>query len=151
MKKVDIICNTITKFKYNDTEFKINSRNYKCQNKLTYKCIFNRITFNKEKNENIFCNATITALRNENNLKELIFFLKEYHSKRCIEKYKELNINKKSNSILKNTKEKENIISDKLNCSQPKIKFENTNFVNTEDNNLNYKKEGENKENKKKI
>ena len=65
------------------------------------------------------------------NYVELCFFLKEYHSKRCIEKYKELNINKISNFILKNTKEKENIISDELNCIQSKIKIENTNINNT--------------------
>ena len=58
------------------------------QQKITYKCNNYRKT-NKINNTKM-CKATIIGLRNENNLKEYRFFLKENHSNECLLYYKNL-------------------------------------------------------------
>lgn len=81
--------NTYMKISYKDKYFKLNSRIYVNQNKLTYKCIF----FNLKSKDNIknkFCDSTITALREIKDINKCLYYLKSNHSFECNEKYKNL-------------------------------------------------------------
>ena len=68
VKEQNLNENTYMEISYNNKIFKLNSRFYVKQNKLTYKYI------NCIHNYNI-CNSTITAIRNEINLKKCSYYL----------------------------------------------------------------------------
>ena len=85
------INNTYTEIEYNNFRYKLNSRNPLTQNKITYKCIYQRQIKNKDENQTLFCDGTIVALKDETDNTKYNFFLKAEHSDSCIRQFRELN------------------------------------------------------------
>ena len=87
------------------------SRNYTCQTKLTYKCVYYRTLENKLKKFEAFCKATISANRKKNNFKNCSYYLELNHSIKCNELFNQLNSNdiKPINEIELNNKYQEKI------------------------------------------
>ena len=96
-------------------QFKISSRQYIKQKKITYKCVFYRTQLKDELKSYTFYKATIIATRKENNIKDFLFYIKENHSKNCDSKYE--------NIILEdNDNDNNNIKEDKIKNSNPNKK-----------------------------
>lgn len=73
----DLVNNTIMRITYMNKQFKICSRQYIKQKKITYKCVFYRTQLKEEIKPYTFCKATIIAIRKENNIKDYLFYIKE--------------------------------------------------------------------------
>jgi hypothetical protein len=118
LKDSDLINNTYNKIIYNNRIFNLASRNYTCQSKLTYKCVYYRTLENKLKKNEAFCKATITAIRNKINFKNCSYYFKLNHSIKCNELFNQLNSNdiKPINEI-----ELNNIYQDKIQTNRIKI------------------------------
>ena len=85
------INNTYTEIEYNNFRYKLNSRNPLTQNKITYKCIYQRQIKNKDENQSLFRDGTIVALKDETDNSNYKFFLKKKQSDLCIRQFRELN------------------------------------------------------------
>ena len=99
--------NTYMEILYDKRSFVLNSRSYIKQRKLTYKCINYRKTV-YDNNFNKFCNATITAIRNNTDLGKFKFYLKDIHSKLCNENF---NILEENILLTENNTKEKNIVN----------------------------------------
>jgi len=68
------INNTYREIEYKNFRYKLNSRNPLTQNKITYKCIYQRQIKNKDDKQSLFCDGTIVALKDENDNSNYNFF-----------------------------------------------------------------------------
>lgn len=109
----DLVNNTYMRITYMNKQFKICSRQYIKQKKITYKCVFYRTQLKDEIKPYTYCKATIIAIRKENNIKDFLFYIKENHSKLCDSKYENIILEDKEkfkdNTNLKNETIKNNI------------------------------------------
>jgi len=130
------INNTYTEIEYNNFRYKLNSRNPLTQNKITYKCIYQRQIKNKDENQSLFCDGTIVALKDETDNSKYKFF-KDEHSDSCIRPFRELN--ESSNDEFKLNLNNNNSI----NNNNKDINKKNLNLDSSYSNNNSEKKENE--------
>ena len=82
--------NTYMRITYMNKQFKLCSRQYIKQKKITYKCIFYRTEIKNDIKPYTFCKAIKIAIRKDNNIKDFLFYIKENHSKDCDAKYENI-------------------------------------------------------------
>ena len=88
LNEKDLKDNTYQFISFNNFRFFLSSYNAIKQKKITYKCINKRKLKNKPKNDLYFCDATIVAIRENNNNFE--FYFKKNHSDICAKEHVEL-------------------------------------------------------------